>query len=212
MNGEKKFRLMILDFDGTLADTFPFMLSIVDQLADKHNMKHMDEADMQLLRGDHPADLMKIHQIPMWKLPILASDAQALMRDNIEHIKLFDGIDQLIRDLSFQGIQIAVVSSNALKNVQQVLGAEIVSLISYFECGVSLFRKSEKLRKILRLSGVPACEALSIGDEIRDIEAAKQAGIPCAAVTWGYASHIALQKYAPEFLMDSVEQIQQVFI
>lgn len=203
---------MILDFDGTLADTFPFMLSIVDQLADKHKMKHMDKTDIQILRGEHPVDLMKLHQIPMWKLPLLASDAQALMRENIEHIKLFDGIEQLIRELSMQGIQIAVVSSNALKNVQQVLGVEIVSLISYFECGVSLFRKSDKLRKILKLSGVPALEALCIGDEIRDIEAAKQAGIPCAAVTWGYASHTALEKYAPEFLLDSVEQIQQVFI
>lgn len=204
------YSLVIFDFDGTLADTMPFMLGLADELADKHHLPRLDKNNIQLLKGLNAANFMKLHNIPLWKVPILAAEIQSMMYENISQVRLFEGIEELLRELSRQGVQIAVVSSNALKNVKEVLGEELTGLISFFECGVSMFGKAEKLSRVIKFSGKPASQALSIGDEIRDIEAARKAGIPCAAVSWGFSSRTALESLRPDHLFDVVEQLNQV--
>lgn len=205
------YRLLIIDFDGTLADTMPFMLSVSDALADRHKLPRMDKSDLNSLKALNAAKFMKMHRIPIWKVPILASEIQQMMYDNIDQIHLFEGMETLIRELVCKGVQVAVVSSNALKNVQKVLGEELSSLIDTFECGVSMFGKAEKLTRVLRDSGLEARHALSVGDEIRDIEAAQAAGIPCAAVTWGFSNREILELYQPNHIFDDTQQISTVF-
>jgi phosphoglycolate phosphatase len=205
-----KYRMVILDFDGTLADTLPFVLSLTDHLAEKYKVRKIDISDVNLLRTYNAAELMKMHDVPMWKLPMLAAEVQYLMQQNIDQIKMFPGMVDVLRTLHEQKIKIAVVTSNALKNVEKVLGSEIVSLVSYFECGVSLFGKSEKLQNLLRKCAFSAQEVLSVGDEVRDIEAARKSGIPCAAVTWGYSHCESLRGYSPDFILDRVQQILEI--
>ena len=49
--------------------------------------------------------------------------------------------------------------------------------------------------------------AIAIGDEVRDIEAARAAGIACGAVTWGYAAPEALRAMQPDMVFERVEEI-----
>jgi phosphoglycolate phosphatase len=74
-----------------------------------------------------------------------------------------------------------------------------------------MFGKAEKLARVLRESGTEAMHALSVGDEIRDIEAAQSAGIPCAAVTWGFSTREILAQYQPTHIFDRAEQISAFF-
>ena len=48
---------------------------------------------------------------------------------------------------------------------------------------------------------------ISIGDEVRDIEAARAAGIACGAVRWGFASTEALQALGPDLIFERMEDI-----
>ena len=203
-------KLVILDFDGTLADTMPFMLSIMDQLADRFKVRRFNPDELSSLRKLPAPAIMKMHKIPMWKLPLMARESQRLLNQNIESVKLFPGMDQVVRELADKGIQIALVTSNTLDNVLKVLGEEIAQLISVFECQVGLFGKSSKLSKVIHKAGVRLEEVVSIGDEIRDIEAAQRLGIPCAAVTWGYADVEALRRYNPDYLVSDVKDLLSV--
>jgi len=63
---------------------------------------------------------------------------------------------------------------------------------------------------VLRKAGVSPEEAVSFGDETRDIEAARKAGIACAAVTWGYGDMETLSDHQPDFLLTSVDQILEI--
>ena len=38
------YRLAIFDFDGTLADSFPFFLSVFNTIADRHGFRRIDIA------------------------------------------------------------------------------------------------------------------------------------------------------------------------
>jgi len=104
-------------------------------------------------------------------------------------------------------LTIAVVTSDSEENTRRALGS-LVSRISHFACGASLFGKARKFRQVMRAAGVPAAATLTIGDEVRDAEAAKAAGIDFAGVAWGYATTDALARVEPVAIFASVSEMR----
>ncbi len=205
-------KLVIFDFDGTLADTRPFMLSILDHLAERFNTRRMDENALEQLRGYTARQIMKMYRVSMWKFLLMTRESQKLLYQNIASIKLFPGIENVMRTIAQNNITIAVVTSNQLKNVLAVLGEELAGLVTIFECEAGFFSKAARLRRTLRKAGIRPDEALSLGDETRDIEAARKTGIPCGAVTWGYGDLETLRDHQPDHLLTSVERILDITV
>jgi phosphoglycolate phosphatase len=114
----------------------------------------------------------------------------------------------MLTDLQRLGIKSAIVSSDSEASVRQVLGTAN-SLITCFDCGAALFGKHWKFRRVARRLGTEPADTICIGDEIRDIEAAKAAGMDSGAVAWGYALPSALQAARPTHLFNSIEEIMQ---
>lgn len=204
-----RYRLAIFDFDGTLADSFSWFLVVVNRLADEHGFRRMEEHEVESLRGRSARQMVADFGIPAWKLPRIGRDFRRYMAQNIAHIAPFPGVDRLLRGLADQGILTAVVTSNSIDNVRRVLGPDNAALIRHYACGVSMFGKRAKLRGVLRASGVAAAEAICIGDEIRDLEAARPEGIAFGAVSWGYTHLAALREHGPEEMFESVDEILQ---
>lgn len=201
------YKLVIFDFDGTLADTVPWFASVVNRVADRYGFKRVAERDHEMLRGYGPRRLLEVLDVPLWKVPAIAYHVRRLMAQDIDHISLFDGVDGLLQTLSQAGIALGVVSSNSQQNVRQTLGPENVTLIDAFSCGVSLFGKAPKLRDVLEACDVPAVGAIYIGDEVRDIEAAREVGAAAGAVSWGYSTVDALEAREPTVLFTSMDEI-----
>lgn len=204
-----KYKLIIFDFDGTLADTFPFVLSVMDQVIDKYGLKKIDRTEVDMLRNYDARKIMKYLGVPPWKAPAIGKHALSLLAREIHRLSLFEGIDRLLQSLSNQGTELAIVTSNSYENVCRILGPENTALIHYFECGVPLFGKQSKLKKVLKKSGIAAQEAFCIGDEIRDIQAARKVNIPFGAVSWGYTTEDALRAHSPSELFTSVAEMQE---
>lgn len=202
-----KYKLAIFDFDGTLANTFPWLLSILDQLADQHGFERLDSSQIETLRGLDARTILKKYHLPAWKMAMIGRQVRSMMTRDIHSLKLFDGMDQVLHALDQSGMLLAVVSSNSLENVRQVLGPENVARFGYFECGVNLFGKHVKFQKILGRSGIRPSEAICIGDEIRDIEAAREVRAAAGAVSWGYAKAEALQEQSPDMTFSHVDEI-----
>jgi phosphoglycolate phosphatase len=136
---------------------------------------------------------------------------RALKAAHADRIALFDGVKDMLRRLRAGGISIAIVSSDAEANVRKTL-REAAACVDLFACGASLFGKAAKFRRVLRLTGVAAADAIAVGDEMRDAEAAETAGLAFGAVTWGYARPEALASKAPTFLFSSVWSIADVLV
>ncbi|RYY73279.1 MAG: HAD family hydrolase [Gammaproteobacteria bacterium] len=205
-----KYKLAIFDFDGTLADSFPFFLSVFNQLAEEYNFKKIDTASVAEYRHYDAKQIMKLVGLPKWQLPIVGKRFMSLMKDDANSIKLFDGISETLEFLVAKNIRVAVVSSNSLENVRYILGEEVSRLVASYDCGMSIFGKAARLEKTLRLNKLKAADAIYIGDQITDVEAAHKISMPFGAVAWGYAAIESLQTHVPEEIFDTPRDIKRL--
>lgn len=205
-----RYELAIFDFDGTLADSLPFFLSVHNLIAEKHGFKTIQEYEVPDLQHRSPREIMQLAGLPQWKLPWVAKSFMALMHDRAAEIRLFDGIHEALEGLQQEGVALALVTSNSAGNVRRILGPRTLALLAHIECGASLFGKKSRLQRTLRRVGVAGNKAIYIGDQMVDAEAARGAGIAFGAVAWGYGSLESLTTYAPEFTFTHVAQIAQL--
>jgi phosphoglycolate phosphatase len=200
------YSLAIFDLDGTLADSFPWFLRTVNDVADRFRFRRVADEDVESLRHASSRELLAYLQVPLWKLPSITRHMRKLKADPNANIALFDGVDTMLRSLASSGVKLALVSSDSETNARRKLG-DLAALFSYFDCAASLFGKPAKFRRAIRRAGVAPADVIAIGDEIRDIEAARAVGIACGAVSWGYAAPPALRAQAPDFLFERMEDI-----
>ncbi|BAI72184.1 phosphoglycolate phosphatase [Azospirillum sp. B510] len=205
------YRLAIFDFDGTLADSFPWFVGVLNDVADRHGFNRVRAEELELLRGWDARRIIGHLRVPAWKLPFIATHMRRLMARDIDGIRLFDGVPEMLRLVRERGVTVAIVSSNSEANIRRILGPQAAGLVDHYACGASLFGKAGKFRRMLRVSGVPADRAIGIGDELRDIEAARKAGIACAAVAWGYTRGDALAASQPDRLLTRVDEMVELF-
>ena len=204
--GDPRYRLVIFDFDGTLADSGDWFLSTVDHLAERFRFRRVSPEEVEALRGKTTREVIRQLGIPRWKLPAMARYLHALLAQQTDRITVFDGIVPMLGDLRHGGVRLALVTSNAEHNVRAILGPTVDSF-DWLECGASLFGKARCYRRVLRRSVMPRGEVLSIGDETRDIVAARKVGIACGSVLWGYAHPTALLAMRPDLAFETPAQI-----
>lgn len=204
-------QLAIFDFDGTLADSFHWFIGVLNGVADRYGFNRVRPDEVEQLRGYDARQIMRHLRVPNWKLPFIANHMRRLMAGDIDGIRLFDGVPDMLRTLNDRGVTVAIVSSNSVENIRRILGPAAAGQVVHYGCGASLFGKAAKFRRMLQVTGVPADRAVCIGDEVRDIDAARKVGMGCAAVTWGYARGDALAARRPDRLLNRMEEIAGLF-
>ncbi|MEP7007105.1 MAG: HAD hydrolase-like protein [Sphingomonas bacterium] len=197
------YALAIFDFDGTLANSGDWFLSIADDLARRFRFRATPKDELEMLRGLTSREVIRHLGISRWKLPAIARHVHALLAAQIDQIAPFDGIDTLFEALDAGGVRIAIVTSNSEANVRTVLTPETIARVELFECRASLFGKARLFKRVLRRSGLAPHQVIAIGDETRDITAARKAGVTAGAVLWGYANRTALTRLEPDVLFET---------
>ena len=190
------YRLVIFDFDGTLADSQPWFESVLNEVGERYGLRRVEVSEREFIRRMDAREFMAHLGVSPWKVPFIARHMRALKTESLDAIQLFSGVEDLLDDLSRSGVKLAIVSSDSEANVRTVLGPRNAALFEDFACSASLLGKPAKFRRVLRRAGLRPDEALAIGDEIRDAQAARATGIDFAAVGWGYAAPEALAPYS----------------
>ncbi|WP_240046504.1 HAD hydrolase-like protein [Paracraurococcus ruber] len=180
-------RLVIFDFDGTLADSFPWFLAALPAVADRHGLRPLGSEEVAALRRLPTREVLRALRVPPCKLPAITRDLRAMKAAAAGGIPLFPGVPAMLAGLAAGGIRLAIASSDSEASIRRTLGPAAAA-VGPIAGGASLFGKAARLRQVLRLTGETAAAALYVGDETRDAEAAAQAGMGFGAVTWGFTA------------------------
>jgi phosphoglycolate phosphatase len=201
------YALAIFDFDGTLADSWRLMGQAIVEAADRFGYRRLSPDEVQHLRGQDNRAVMQALGVKLWQLPGIAVHMRQVALDKADHIALFPGVHEMLVALARAGVRIAVVSSNGEEAIRRVLGGELSRVVHDYDCGAAIFGKAAKFRRVVRRADVAPAEAIAIGDEARDIDAATAAGVASGAVTWGYATPGLLESRAPTHIFRSIDEV-----
>ncbi len=192
-------RLLLWDFDGTLADTLPLALDLWNRFALRRGFEPV--RDVTAARHMTMVQFLKAHRIPARQIPAVFPEFLRTVRSSIRHAPLFSGIPDVLRQLRAGGWRHAIVSSNAPSVIHDCLQHNSASDLFETVIGTSrLFGKGHRIRQTIRKLGARSAECLYIGDELRDVEAAREADVRVGCVSWGLNTAELLTTVSPEFI------------
>lgn len=200
-------KIIIIDFDGTLADTSSLIRKIYHEMALEHGWPAMDETEYQRLRGLGFSQAQKWVGIKSWQIPGLMRDGLRRFRQHSTEIELFDGMPQLIKELSKSGSILYILSTNSPETIIEVLNRyDIGTLVTVLKRS-ALFSKHYAIKHLMSKQKYNPADVWMVGDEVRDIEAAHRAGVKGAAVSWGLQNSNVLKAVVPDVLADNPTQL-----
>ncbi len=199
---------LILDFDGTVADTLEMALSVFNRIAPEYDLQPVGERERELFRTKKPQELIRDYDIPKLKLLTLTLRIRKEMSRHIPEMKLFDGLEMALREIRDAGYRLGILTSNSVENVRKFL--EVHNLndqFGFIYSGRSFLGKEKVIRKVLIREQIEPGSVVYAGDETRDIEACRAAGIPVIAVSWGLNRRELLASLSPDQIADSPEEL-----
>jgi phosphoglycolate phosphatase len=198
------------DFDGTIADTFFIAVDVFRKLAVGHH--DSDDKEIEALRSLPARDAIRRVGAKWWHLPYIVYYARKEVQRRQDEIKPIVGIAPVLRELHERGHRLYIVSSNSTENVNRFLHNN--KMEDYFDAtygNIGLFAKAGGLRKIVQKHHLPMKDCYYIGDEARDVEAARRAHIPCISVAWGYNNLVGLKRANPETIVSEPKDLLDTF-
>ena len=118
----------------------------------------------------------------------------------------FDGIPEMLTRLKGQGIALAILSNKpdaALQPLAQKYFSDLVGLAMGEREGVRRKPWPDMLEMAADALGVELRRCLYVGDTEIDIETAKNAGIDCACVSWGFRTRDELRRAGADVIVDT---------
>lgn len=201
-------KLILLDFDGTIADTFEATLETVNALSPRFGYKPIARADAVRLRDRSIREILKETDLPLRQLPQWIHAVRQELNNRIAAIEPVADLGDVLRTLRQEDIALGIVTSNSRENIDAFLANHRwTAWFDHFECGSSLFGKGRLIKRAAARAKVRLDETVYVGDEARDIEAARAAGVAAAAVTWGFNTRSVLERSAPDFLFEQPHEL-----
>jgi len=205
-------KTLIFDFDGTIADTLDVGLDIVRKLSSGISQEKRINITKEDIRKMDVKSFMRSFGIPWYHIPAAIDLARNEIKQHVDNIQIFDGMKSVLESLC-QTFSLGILSTNKVENVEQILknNAIEISIFRFIVGGGSIFGKKKILGRIRRSEKLKKTDMVYIGDEIRDIQAARKFGIEAVAVTWGYNAREVLQAQQPDHLVETPDELAAIF-
>lgn len=193
------YRVIAWDFDGTLVDSLDGALEIYNDLAREYGFVVIE--DPAPVRAMTIPAFLKAHRIPLRKVPALYARFLRAQTSRLPAVRLHESVQPLLEEMLRRGCRLVVISSNTARNIRICLRANGVEDLFEEIIGYSRLRgKESAIRRLIRSQHIKPAELLYVGDEVRDITAARKAGVDMASVAWGFNSEETLQEHEPDYL------------
>lgn len=189
-----RYNTYIFDLDGTLLDTLQDLAASVNYALSQYQMPTHDIDAVRSFVGNGVRLLMERAtpdgaQNPQFEA-VFAAFRQYYMEHSLDTTRPYDGIPEMLSELKRQGKRLAVVSNKFYAATQELVAhffPEIEVAIGEHESeGIRKKPASDTVYEALRQLGVGKENAVYVGDSDVDLMTARNSGLPCISVLWGF--------------------------
>lgn len=199
------FNVYVFDLDGTLLDTLQDLANSVNYALRQHGMPEHSIDDIRRFVGNGVRLLMERAVPDGARNPqfeaAFATFRQYYMQHSLDTTRPYDGIPELIHELKNRGCQMAVVSNKMMAATQELVHHFFpdipVAIGEHEAAGIRKKPAPDTVYEALRQLGIihhPSSiihhpsDIVYVGDSEVDIETARNSGLPCISVLWGFRS------------------------
>jgi phosphoglycolate phosphatase len=194
------YRCLCFDFDGTLVNSMDAAFNALQLVGPAFGCAPLTRERLLTLRGQHLREVIQTLGIPFYRVPRMVSRLRKTMCAELMETPPIAGIAEALADCADHGYRLGILTSNARASVQDYCNRYGLDRFDFIVGGIGLFGKASSLRAVLRREGLGPQDLLYIGDELRDLDAARSAGVGFAAVGWGYTALESLAAAGPDHL------------
>lgn len=230
----KKKTAIIWDLDGTLMDTLVDLKNAVNYALRTNGMEERTLNEVRQFVGNGvrrlielavPESMERGQQNPVLFEKVFTDFKDYYVQHCQDNTGLYEGISQALKALKQKGIRMAVVSNKLQRGVTELVNSEVhtvgkseaLRLADYMD--VSIGERPEVARKpapdmvlkALEELGVEKDEAVYIGDSEVDVITARNSGLPCISVLWGFRDEDLLKEYGAETFVKHPMDIVSMF-
>jgi len=204
---DKASKVMIFDFDGTIADSFFLVQEGFKEFAHRLGIKNPEDFNLQDLRNFSAGEIINKYKISLWKLWKITPELWKFMENRLENVKPIEGIGQLLKGLSNMNLKMMILTSNSEDNVRNFLKKNNLEYFAVIQSKRGIMGKAADIQRMMKSNRLEKNSTIYVGDEVRDIEAARKAGIKIISVTWGFNTKEALKLAQPDYLVNKPKEI-----
>ncbi len=205
-----KTPFLLFDFDGTIADSIHLGLKIANNMAPDFGLEPISEEKFAQVRSMSIPKALKLLKIPFYKVPKAVTRALSEYRHLIHELEPVAGIPEMLRELRDLQCPMALLTSNTQENVRHFLTQHELDYFDWIEGTSGMLKKHSSIRKQMKKHSLRKENVLYVGDEIRDVTAAKKSGIRVISVSWGFHTTDLLSSHDPDYLVEKPQEIVQV--
>lgn len=205
-------KLCIFDFDGTLFDSVDDVVICFNKTLELHDFPTLTKDEyLECLGGniDEIISLILKDKSSPENIELIKGTYEKLYGDSLKNNTLpFSNIPELLEELQRNDITLAINSNRKTDSIKYFISKYLPDIDFIAVEGHNSTHPSKPdpagVNNIIKKSGLKMEDAIYIGDSKTDIKTAKNAGIDCVVVTWGYGNK---NDYENEYILKSVDEV-----
>lgn len=213
----KKYDTVIFDLDGTLLNTLEDLTDSVNFALTLHGFPCREISEIRSFVGNGVARLMELSTpdgINNPKYEKCLEDFRQHYSGNMQNkTNMYEGIMELLKQLSKKNYKIAIVSNKfdaAVKKLNRIYFGEYIKVAIGESENVSKKPAPDTVFKALEELGSIASKSVYVGDSEVDVKTAKNSGIVCIGVTWGFRGREVLEERGADYIIDKPEELLKI--
>lgn len=203
-----KYEAVIFDLDGTLINTIPDIVSVVNSVMNRAGLEERSEDSIRAGVGFGVESLLRTLGVPSGVIVSMALEVtRGYTQTGRSKAFIYPGVKKMLTDISCAGIRLFVLSNKPAEALAKSV-SDHLSFADIVDFRGSIPGKPAKplpdaLEQIIQEFDIRKESVLMVGDGEPDIQVSKCVGIDCLSVLWGFRSRVVLEAAGGRFFAET---------
>lgn len=209
-----KYNTVIFDLDGTLLNTLDDLRDSLNEILIQKGYAPRSLEEVRRFVGNGVRNLVR-RSVPEScgeeEVTLIMEAFKEHYNHNMQNkTRPYNGIMELLLDLNRYNYKIAIVSNKfdtAVKSLSRTYFGNLIPVAIGETVEIKRKPAPDSIFEAVKELGSDITKTILVGDSETDVQTAKNAGIPCIGVTWGFRCREVLRSEGADFLIDTPREL-----